>query len=140
MTLTDLAGNTTVSEIQSFATGVVWDALEQLMSQVENMDLSAYTQASVQVLQDALKAAQHLPSDATQQQVDAAAQALQDAIDGLERKTVDNGGDQQPGGNETIPPKTGENGTPWAGPLLLMGLGLLAAAIYKRKQIQSPHR
>lgn len=140
VTLTDLAGNTTVSEIQSFATGVVWDALEQLMSQVENMDLSAYTQASVQVLQDALKAAQHLPSDATQQQVDAAAQALQDAIDGLERKTVDNGGDQQPGGNETIPPKTGENGTPWAGPLLLMGLGLLAAAIYKRKQIQSPHR
>ncbi len=139
VTLTDQAGNTTTSEIQSFSTGVVWDALKQLMGQVENMDLSAYTDASVQALQHAWTAAQNLPADATQQQVDAAAQALQSAIDGLQRKTVDNGSSQQPGGNDPLPPKTGEHGTPWAWPLLLAGAGLLAVAAvvgYKRKQIQ----
>ena len=53
----DEAGNVTTSQIQQFATGVVRDALNALIEQVKNMDLRAYTDASVQALQTALQAA-----------------------------------------------------------------------------------
>ena len=61
------------------------DALEELIKEVENTDLSGYTAASVQALQSALFTAKAVMEDpeADQAEVDAAKDALQAKFDGL---------------------------------------------------------
>lgn len=61
-------------------------ALNQAIASANAIDRSKYTDASLKVLDDAVKAAQSLPEDATQRQVNDAAKAINDAIASLEIK------------------------------------------------------
>lgn len=82
-------------------------ALDELIAQVQAMDLSGYTAESAQAVKDALDAALALPADASQDEIDAAAEALETAVAALEeQETQTPGGDdtQKPGGDGTQKP------------------------------------
>ena len=101
--------------------------LEDLISQMENLDLSGYTEESVSVFNEALAAAKAILEDETlteadQSKVDEAAAALQEAYDGLEK--IQGGGDEQkpggddeqkPGGDDGQKPGTGNDQKPGSG-------------------------
>ena len=101
--------------------------LEDLISQMENLDLSGYTEESVSVFNEAFAAAKATLEDETlteadQSKVDEAAAALQEAYDGLEK--IQGGGDEQkpggddeqkPGGDDEQKPGTGNEQKPGTG-------------------------
>ena len=66
--------------------------LEKAIEEAEQVEKDPYTEASVKALDDALAAAKKALTDAkTQDELDAAAKALNDAIKGLEKKPEDPG-------------------------------------------------
>ena len=68
---------------------VDWTALDKAIQDAEAIDASLYTEESVAALNSALAAAKAVPADAEQNDVDAAAKALNDAIAALVEKPVD---------------------------------------------------
>lgn len=62
---------------------VDWSALEAALAEAAKLNESDYTAESWKVLADAVEAGKNLPETATQEQVDAAAKAITDAIAGL---------------------------------------------------------
>lgn len=71
-------------------------ALGELISQVENMDLSGYTDESVTALKAVLQEAKavYLDEDAAQESVDEAYAQLNQALEALQKKTDDKGPDK----------------------------------------------
>lgn len=69
-------------------------ALETAIAQAQQLDLSRYTAETAQAVTNALTAAMALPETATQEEIDAAAKALTDALSALEEKA--NGGTDAP--------------------------------------------
>ena len=67
------------------------DELEEAITSAEAVDKEKYTEESVAALEEALEAAQAVlaKEDAAQDEIDAAAQAVNDAIAGLKEKTVE---------------------------------------------------
>ena len=80
--------------------------LQDLISQMEGMDLSGYTEESANVFRAALAAANSILADETlsvddQAKVDEAVSALQAAADGLEKEQGSQGGDaENPDGSQ----------------------------------------
>lgn len=89
--------------------------LEKLLREVEGLDKAIYTEESVQNLEEIDKNSKEIYNNenATQQQVDEAIQNLQEAIDELEKKPVDNNEGQNPdindGENEEQNPGINDN-------------------------------
>lgn len=79
-------------------------ALDEAIARAEAVDLSGYTDETAQAVTNALETAKSLSLTATQEEMDAAAQALNAAVDALEEKnngTTENPGDaQNPGDTE----------------------------------------
>ena len=108
-------------------------ALEELISEAENMQQDSYTADSWSKLEEALDAAKATAADkgATQAEVDAAAEALRAAIDGLEKVQVTPPETTDP---EKPSPDTGDN-TAVAVPLVLvLAAGACAVVFFKRKK------
>ena len=64
-------------------------ALDEALARAGKVDTDKYTEDSVRALEAAVNAASALGTDATQEEVDAAAQKLNDALDALELKHDD---------------------------------------------------
>ena len=92
--------HTTVVSVGDVVKPVDKDALISLIQTVENMDLTPYTQASVDALSEALKAAKAVAANeqATQEEVDKAYAALENAVNALEKK-----GEEVPDTGDHIP-------------------------------------
>lgn len=128
--------------------------LKQLIEQAETMDLSVYTEASVTVLNRALTAGRTIlaiADEATQDQVDAAANELKQAIASLERKGDsssdpddqkgdDGKGDSQSGGqtggkDDSKPnTNTGDNSVL---PIAVFGVAALGLLVSNKKRRSS---
>ena len=113
------------------------DILNEMIANARSMDLSVYTSDSVAVLADALAEAQAVAgnADATQAEVDAAADTLEAAMSGLvfvngdenqaaEDNTADIAADT-PVGEGTAPTKTGDAGIASVAALALLSAGAL---------------
>lgn len=81
-------------------------SLNKAIADAEKIDLTKYTDETAQAVVAALNAAKNLPETATQEEMDAAAKALNDAVGAL--KTISSGEDNQPG-EDTNEPGEGNN-------------------------------
>ena len=119
----------------------------------EALDLTPYTAETAQAVTDALTAAQALPLTATQEEIDAAAKALTDALSALEEKA--NGGTDAPDdsrpqipdnsgtgnledGSTDTPteiPQTGEGVAVYPLLLLILSAGGLVLALRLKKRV-----
>ncbi len=77
-----------IAELEFIGTATDWTALDEALEAAEALDESHYTADSWSVLQAAVEAAEKLDSSATQEQIDAAAQDIRDAIEALEAVLV----------------------------------------------------
>ena len=87
--------------------------MDSLISQAQGLNQADYTEESWNKLQAALKAAMELKSNAntTQSDIDAAATALQEAIDGLVKVDNQDGGvvnTENPSNEQINGPQTGD--------------------------------
>ncbi len=90
--LSDEAGNETKTETMSFRVSTDRSKLEEVLEEAASYtDLDKYTEESAEAFRTALEAAKALGQDASQAEIDSAAQALREAINGLEEKTQDGG-------------------------------------------------
>ena len=76
-------------------------ALNQAIADAEKIDLTEYTDETAQAVTAALNAAKNLPETATQEEVTAAAKALNDAVDALQ--AVSSGEGNKPGEDTNKP-------------------------------------
>lgn len=92
--------HTTIVSVGDAVKPVDKDALISLIQTAENMDLTPYTQKSADALNEALKAAKAVAANeqATQEEVDKAYAALENAINALEKK-----GEEVPDTGDRIP-------------------------------------
>ena len=128
-------------------------ALETAIAQAQQLDLSRYTAGTAQAVTNALTAAMALPETATQEEIDAAAKALTDALSALEEKA--NGGTDAPDdsrpqipdnsgtgnledGSTDTPteiPQTGEGVAVYPLLLLILSAGGLVLALRLKKRV-----
>ncbi len=101
------------------------DALDKAIDNAEKLDKKQYTDKSVNALNAALESAKQVQKkkDATQAEVDAAAKAVNAAVNALEKKSsssttpTNNGSSTRPGGNSSSnSSNSGTNVTPNTGP------------------------
>ena len=86
--LTDEAGNTTKTDLQTFTVLTDRTALDAVIKEAEAYtDLSGYTDQSAEAFTNALNAALAVGDGAAQSEIDRAASDLRDAIDGLTPKS-----------------------------------------------------
>ena len=138
-------------------------ALDEAIAEAEKLDLSKYTDETAKAVTDALAAAKALPLTATQAEMDAAAQAITDAINALQEKTASSeeqpgsstsqpenpadqngqnsqGDNNQPGGSNNQagdPTNTGENSSlTWIVVLTLLSGAATAAIVLGRKKLE----
>ncbi len=121
------------------------NALNELIASAKTMDLSKYTADSADALRSALAAAEAMAENqaATQDQVDAAANTLKAALDGLTVKnggngnapSDDNNGTTAPVGDGSAPTKTGDSMNA-AGLAALALLSAAAVAVLKKRKIR----
>ncbi len=138
-------------------------ALDEAIAEAEKLDLSKYTDETAKAVTDALVAAKALPLTATQAEMDAAAQAITDAINALQEKTASSeeqpgsstsqpenpadqngqnsqGDNNQPGGSNNQagdPTNTGENSSlTWIVVLTLLSGAATAAIVLGRKKLE----
>ena len=103
---TDQAWGDLVEAMEALRLKADKSVLQDLISQMEGLDLSGYTEESVNVFRAALAAANSILADETlsvddQAKVDEAVSALQAAADGLEKDPGSQGGDaENPDGGE----------------------------------------
>lgn len=136
----------------SYAWSLLTDrtALDQAIAQAETIDLSQYTKETAKAVEDALAAAKDLPLTASQEEMDQAAKALNDSINGLEK--IDTGipdptqtpaPTQVPDPTETTDesaqthiPQTGDSANIAVYIVLLAaaGAGLFGTVVYGRKR------
>ena len=129
--------------------------LDKAIADAEGLDLSPYTDKTAKAVTDALAAAKALPLTATQEEMDSAAKALNDAVNALEKKSDNTTDPENPGDNtdsekpgdttntekpdngNTEPPKTGD--TAAAIPIVLLVLSGSAATLMfiTRKKFRS---
>lgn len=115
----DDAGN-----VVSVGEGVDTAALEQAISDAKAVNKDKYTDESVAALEKALADAEAMlaASQKTQEQVDAAAKTLRDAINGL--KVI-----------ETVSPGTGDNGVALFGLLAVLSILGMAVAVFNKRRV-----
>jgi hypothetical protein len=99
-------------------------ALEQAISDAKAVNKDKYTDESVAALEKALADAEAMlaASQKTQEQVDAAAKTLRDAINGL--KVI-----------ETVSPGTGDNGVALFGLLAVLSILGMAVAVFNKRRV-----
>lgn len=109
-------------------------ALDEAIADAEKADLSKYTEKTAAAVSEALKAAKTLSLTATQEEIDAAAKALKDAVDALER--IASVEDSESVGDTAGSPKTGDNTDMmlWLAMMLVSCAGVTAAEVYNKKK------
>ena len=139
---TDEAWNRLVEAMNALRMKADKSVLEELISKVENLDLTGYTEESASAFRAALAAADSIRADENlsaddQTKVDEAVAALQEAYDGLE--AVYGQKDTKDSEREEMQrtPKTGDNA--WEMPVYAaaLALGMLAAAFVLEKRKRS---
>ena len=101
----DTAWNALVDALEALRLKADKSTLEDLVNRVKDLDLSLYTEESVQVFRAAFAKANVVLADEAlsiddQQQVEEAAAMLQAAADGLEKRSEDGGDDGQTGSGD----------------------------------------
>lgn len=121
-------------------------ALDKAIADAEALDLNQYTDETAKAVSDALAAAKALSLTAAQAEMDAAAKALNDAIDALEKKSGSTTDPEKPGDNTdtekpdngtTEPPKTGDTATVLPIALLVLSGSAAALMLTTKKKLHS---
>lgn len=126
-------------------------ALDEAIAEAEKIDLSKYTKETADAVSKALTSAKDLSLTATQEEMDAAAKALDDAVAALKvvsenkpgedtNKPGDNtnnsGNNTSKPGEDTDAPQTGDtsNILSWVILMIAAGAGLTGTVVYGKKR------
>ena len=141
--------NTTITYAWNLLTNRT--ALDEAIAEAEKIDLSKYTEETADVVTKALTSAKDLSLTATQEEMDAAAKALDDAVAALKvvsenkpgedtNKPGDNtnnsGNNTSKPGEDTDAPQTGDtsNILSWVILMIAAGAGLTGTVVYGKKR------
>lgn len=118
--------------------------LDEAIAEAEKLDLSKYTEETADAVSKALASAKGLSLTATQEEMDAAAKTLDDAVAALKVVSDHKPGEDtnKPGANTSKPgentdvPQTGDtsNILPWVILMIAAGAGLTGTVVYGKKR------